>query len=111
MIEVESMQMREKKPMTLDLEQVRKRRPEILHIAAKYGIERVRLFGSVARGESKSTSDLDVLVQFERGRSLLDLAGFEQDLSEMLGCEVEVVSETGISPYLEERILAEAIAL
>ena len=56
-------------------------------------------------------SDLDVLVQFEPGRSLLDLVGFEQDLSEMLGCKVDVVSELGISPYMEERILAEAIAL
>lgn len=97
--------------MQLDLGQIRNRRPEILRIAAKYGIGNVRLFGSVARGEANSASDLDVLVEFEPGRSLLDLAGFEEDLSELLGCDVDVVSEAGVSPYMEERILSEAIAL
>ncbi len=90
------------------LDQVRSQREAILQLAAKYGIRSVRLFGSVARGESRPDSDLDVLVDFEPGRSLLDQVGFEQDLEGLLGCEVEVVAEGGISPNLEARILQEA---
>jgi predicted nucleotidyltransferase len=95
----------------IQLSEVRRQREAILRLAATYGIQRVRLFGSVAREQSGADSDLDVLVKFERGRSLLDLIGFEQDLEELLGCRVDVVSEGGISPYLEADILREAVPL
>lgn len=94
--------------MTLNLEGIRLRRADIDRLAARYGARNVRVFGSVARGEAGPASDLDVLVAFDRGRSLLDLIGFEQDLAELFGCRVDVVSEGGISPHLEDRILAEA---
>jgi predicted nucleotidyltransferase len=90
------------------IEQIRGQREAIFQLAAKYGIRKVRLFGSVVRGESSPNSDVDVLVDFEPGRSLLDQVGFEQDLESLLGCEVDVVFEGGISPYLETRILQEA---
>jgi predicted nucleotidyltransferase len=93
------------------LEQVRMQRKQILQLAARYGIRRVRLFGSIARGEATPASDVDVLVDFEPGRSLLDQVGFEQDLESLLGCNVDVVAEGGISPYLEKRILNEAVPL
>jgi predicted nucleotidyltransferase len=93
------------------LDQVRLQREAILRLAAKYGIRRVRLFGSVARDEAGSESDLDVLVDFEPGRSLLDQVGFEQDLEDLLGCRVEVVVDGGLSPYLEAHILQEALPL
>src|SRR5438093_9077262 len=93
------------------LDQVRAMRPAILELAAKHGMRRVRIFGSVARGEETEASDLDVLVDVEPGRSLLDLAGFELDLEDLLGGKVDVVVEGGISPYLEDRILAEAVPL
>jgi predicted nucleotidyltransferase len=86
-------------------------RDEILRIAAKYGAHNVRIFGSVARSEAKSESDLDVLVEFEHGRSLMDHAGLMLDLQELLGCKVDVVTEKGLRPRLRERILAEAITL
>jgi predicted nucleotidyltransferase len=93
------------------LDIIRKRRDEILRLAESYGIRRVRIFGSIARGEDRPESDIDVLVAFEPGRSLLDQVGFRQDLEEMLGRRVDVVSERGISPYLQDRILAEAVPL
>jgi|SRR6516164_7166847 predicted nucleotidyltransferase len=93
------------------LEQVYQQRDAILRLAARYGARRVRLFGSVARGEAGAKSDLDVLVDFEPGRSLLDQVGFEQDLETLLGCEVDVVVEGGISPYLEAQILQEAVPI
>ncbi len=87
------------------------KRGEILSIAAKYGAHNVRIFGSVARGEAGSESDLDVLVELEPSRSLMDHAGLMLDLQELLGCNVDVVTEKGLRPRLRERILAEAIAL
>jgi predicted nucleotidyltransferase len=93
------------------LEDVRRHREAILHLAARYGIRRVRVFGSVARAEAASTSDLDVLVDFEPGRSLLDQVGFTQELETLLGRRVDVVAEGGLNPYLEARILAEAVPL
>jgi predicted nucleotidyltransferase len=90
------------------IEQIRSNRDAIFRLAARYGIRKVRLFGSVVRGESGPNSDVDVLVDIEPGRSLLDQVGFEQDLESLLGCKVDVVVEGGISPYLETRILQEA---
>jgi predicted nucleotidyltransferase len=95
----------------IQLSEVRRQHEAILQLATKYGIQRVRLFGSVARGQARTNSDLDVLVRFEPGRSLLDLVGFQQDLEELLGCRVDVVSDRGISPYLEDEILREAVPL
>jgi hypothetical protein len=87
---------------------LRRNRGRILRLAAKYGARRVRVFGSVARGEAKANSDLDFLVHMERGRSYFDLVGLWQDLGELLGRKVDVVTDGGLSPYLRERILREA---
>ncbi len=69
------------------------------------------MFGSVIRGESATTSDVDLLVEMEPGRSLIDLVGLWQDLEHLLGTHVDVLSDRGVSPHLRERILAEAVAL
>ena len=86
-------------------------RTEILQLAAKYGARNVRVFGSTARGSGRDDSDVDILVDLEEGRSLLDQVGFQQELEELLGRKVDVVVEGGISPYLEVRILSEAVPL
>lgn len=82
--------------------------PEIRRIAKAHGISRVRVFGSHALGVGRETSDLDLLVDLEPERDLLDLAGFKLDLEDLLGCEVDVVTEAGLSPYLRKLILREA---
>jgi uncharacterized protein len=71
----------------------------------------VRLFGSVARGEATETSDLDLLVDMETGRNLLDVIAIKQDLEDLLGCKVDIVTEAAVSPYLKETVLREAVRL
>jgi len=90
---------------------LKEKRSVILRIATKYGARNVRIFGSIARREAVSDSDVDLLVEMELGRTLLDLVGLWQDLEELLGCKVDVITEGGISPYLRDRIMAEAVAL
>lgn len=84
---------------------------DILRVARSHGATSVRVFGSRARGENSPESDLDVLVTMEPDRSLLDVVAIQQDLEDLLGYRVDVVTEGGLSPYLRERILAEARTL
>jgi predicted nucleotidyltransferase len=86
-------------------------REEINRIAATHGARNVRVFGSVRRGESNRSSDLDLLVDMSEGRSLLDLVALGDELEEALGVAVDVVTEKSLSPYIRDRILAEAVAL
>ena len=87
------------------------KRAEVMRIAARYGARNVRIFGSVARGEADSDSDLDVLVDLEPGRSLFDLGGLLMELQELFGCRVDVVTEQGLRPRMRERVLREAVPL
>ena len=96
--------------MSLD-ELLHTKREDILRIAAKYGAYNVRIFGSVARGEADEKSDIDLLVNMESGRSLLDLCGLLIDLEELLGRKVDVVTEKGLRDRIRNRVLNEAIAL
>jgi len=93
------------------LEELRAKREEILRIAAKRGARNVRIFGSAARGEADAESDLDVLVDMEPGRSLLDMGGLLMDLQELLGRDVDVVTEPSLHWYVRDRILREAVPL
>jgi len=77
---------------------VKSKREEILAIAACHGARNVRVFGSVARGRARPDSDLDLLVQLDAGRSLLDLIAIKQDLEDLLGYKVDVVTEAAVSP-------------
>lgn len=87
---------------------VQKRVVDIRRIARRHGIVRVRVFGSRAAGGATGSSDLDLLVDLRPERDLLDLVGFKLDLEKMLGCEVDVVTEGALSPYLRARILRRA---
>jgi predicted nucleotidyltransferase len=87
------------------------KREDILRIAAQYGAYNVRIFGSVARGEADEKSDIDLLVNMEPGRSLFDLGGLLSDLEDLLGCNVDVVTEDGLRDRIRNQVLNEAIAL
>ena len=84
------------------------KREEILRLAASRGARNVRVFGSVARGEAKEDSDIDLLVDVESGRSLLDVVGLWLDLEALLGRKVDLLTEGGVNRHLRETILSEA---
>jgi predicted nucleotidyltransferase len=89
-------------------ELLKEKREAILRMAATRGAYNVRLFGSAARGETREDSDIDFLVEFEPGRSLLDHAALVLDLEELLGRKVDIVTEKGLYWLLRRRILKEA---
>jgi uncharacterized protein len=87
------------------------RRGAILHIAARHGISNVRVFGSVARGEANPQSDLDLLVDIEEGRSLFSLIAAKQEIEELIGCKVDLVTEDGLHGPRRDSILRDATLL
>ena len=95
--------------MNIDL--VLDKRNEIVQIARRHGASNIRVFGSAARSEADENSDIDFLVDLDRGRSLLDLGGLLMDLQTLLGRPVDVVTEKGLRPRIRERVLREARAI
>jgi len=87
------------------------KREQVLETAARYGAYDVRVFGSRARSEASDASDIDILVNMEPGRSLMDLGGLLYDLQELLGIEVDVVTEKGLRARIREQVLREAVPL
>ncbi len=96
--------------MNLD-ELLRSKREEILRLVSRHGARNVRVFGSIARGEADELSDVDLLVDLEPGRSLLDLGGLLMDLRELLRRNVDVVTERGLKARIRSRVLQEAVPL
>jgi uncharacterized protein len=92
-------------------ELLHEKREDILRVASKRGAYNIRVFGSVARGEADSKSDIDLLVDLEPGRSLFDLGGLLMDLQDLLGQNVDVVTERGLRERIRARVLKEAIPL
>ena len=86
-------------------------RSAVLELAERHGASNVRVFGSIARGNATTTSDVDLLVNMDEGRSFLDLCALGDALEDLLGRRVDVVTEPALSRHLRERILEEAIAL
>ncbi|MCJ7825437.1 MAG: nucleotidyltransferase family protein [Anaerolineales bacterium] len=84
------------------------KREEIKALAAHYGVRKLRVFGSAARGDTTSASDIDFLVELEPGRSVMDLGGLLMDLQDLLGCDVDVVTERSLRPRIREKVLNEA---
>jgi len=87
------------------------KRMEILALARRHGARNLRVFGSVARGEATENSDLDLLVEWEAGRGLLDHVALAQDLQDLLGVEVHIGTANSLHWYIRDRILEEAAPL
>ena len=92
-------------------EDILKRRDEIIAIARRYGASDIRIFGSLARGDATETSDLDLVVRLEPGRSLLDQGGLLMDLRDLLGIKVDVVSEGALTGRFGQIVRREAVPL
>ena len=92
-------------------ELLRSKRREILQIARAHGARNVRVFGSAARGEADDASDVDFLVEFEPGTSLLQHGAMIAELEELLGRKVDVAPERALREHLRERVLREAVPL
>lgn len=93
------------------LHEIRQKRELILNVAARHGARNLRVFGSVVSGQQRPDSDLDLLVDFDLGRSLLDHVALVQDLEDLLGQKVDVVTEKALHWYLRDRVLRQATAL
>lgn len=90
---------------------VRERREEILRLASRRGAHNVRVFGSVLREEDGSRSDIDILVDLEPGRNLLDLGGLQMDLQDLLERPVDLKTEASLREDVRKRVTEEAIPL
>ncbi len=94
------------------LDQLRQMNTSLNSIAAQFGASRLRVFGSVARGEETSDSDVDFLVDFPRGYDLFtQRMPLAQGLGDLLNRKVDLVPEHELSPHIKEQVLAEAVAL
>jgi predicted nucleotidyltransferase len=94
--------------MSTRLATLKSQREEIHMIALRHGARSISVFGSVARGEERPESDVDFLVEFEAGASLLNLMSLQDDLEALLGCNVDVVSAGGLKER-DEHIRREAV--
>jgi predicted nucleotidyltransferase len=84
---------------------------EIVAALAPYGTRRVAVFGSYARGEFRPNSDIDLLVEFDQRKSLLQIVRIEREVSERIGIKADLLTEKAISPYLVDRIKEKALVI
>jgi uncharacterized protein len=90
---------------------LRRRRDAVLSIAARHGVSRVRVFGSVARGEERPDSDIDLLIDLDEDRGFDDYLGFVEEIEKLFGRRVEAVLNRSLSPHFRPFIEAEAQVL
>jgi len=88
-----------------------KHKDTINKIAFSHGARSIRVFGSFARGEENVSSDIDLLIELDPKRSLLDMISIKYEIEDLTGRKVDVVSTKGLSPYLAEKIIREAVPL
>lgn len=84
---------------------------KIVCILKNQGAKKISVFGSYVRGEEKPDSDIDIVVEFLERKSLLDIVGIEQGVSDALGIKVDLLTEKFISPYLLDRVRQEMVVI
>lgn len=84
----------------MNLEALRQYKPQILALADKYGMENIRVFGSVARGDAKPESDIDFVLNYKNGSTAWELAGMWHEMEELLHCKVDLVPENAAYPHI-----------
>jgi predicted nucleotidyltransferase len=94
--------------MGLTVEEIRRK---VATPMSRRGVVRASVFGSVARGDATPGSDVDFLVEFEKGRTLVDLAGLRLDLREVLGRDADVATPGSLHPKLRDQILSQLVPL
>ncbi len=94
--------------MSKEVEQIKNK---IIPALKEAGVTRSSIFGSVVRGEVGKDSDVDILVEFPKGKTLLDLVGLELELKDILKREVDLLTYRSISPYLRDIILREQVQI
>jgi predicted nucleotidyltransferase len=90
---------------------IRSRREQILQIAERHGASQVRVFGSVSRGQTAPSSDIDLLVHMGEDRSLLDRIALIRELEHLFGHSVDVVNDRALHPEIRNTVLSEAVEL
>lgn len=88
--------------------EIKEKRDKILSIASKHGASQVRVFGSMVRGDHKPSSDVDILINLDKERSLFDLIALKSDLEQLLGRKVDIVTENSVHRHLKNKIISEA---
>jgi len=81
--------------------------PRMIDICRQNDVSMIGVFGSIARGEAKNKSDIDLIVRFSKRKSLLAIVRLERELSEALNRKVDLLTEPAISPYMRENVLKE----
>lgn len=84
----------------MNLSELRALKPQILAIAAQYGVSNIRVFGSVARGDADADSDVDLLVDMEKGKSLFDFVRCKRAIEETIGATIDLVEDAALSNAL-----------
>ena len=90
------------------LKTLAKDKPEL---QKRFKVHKIALFGSYSRGDQQADSDVDILITLDPERSLLDLIALKQEMEDLLGCKVDVVTEASVSPYIRPQVLRDAVAL
>lgn len=97
--------------MGFQAQELRRRRRKLLDAAREHGVAKLRVFGSLARGETNADSDIDLLVDLKPGRTLVDLAAFRREATEILGISVDVATVDMLKKRIRDEVLTEALPL
>ncbi|MCC7573793.1 MAG: nucleotidyltransferase family protein [Candidatus Methanofastidiosum sp.] len=87
------------------------RNKTLVSFLTKHGAKKIGIFGSVARGEDMSDSDIDILVEFNEVKSLFEMVGIELDLADVLGKKIDLVTEGALSPYIKDKVLKDLVVI